>query len=195
MAGGTPTLREKLPEIALEAAMVVFAVLAAFAVEEWREQRRLREFAAVARSAVETEVAENLEQFREAAPALTELMELLDRVLRAADEDRSEPVEIGTRLPAVSMAAWRTAQGSPGAPYFDHGWVIRVSQVYEGYEDYAALRRLVIEDYTRILARRRAFPEMEPADWIELLEPLSGRLFMLEEAHRGVQRSLESLLE
>ena len=51
------------------------------------------------------------------------------------------------------------------------------------------------EKLPEILARRRAFPEMAPADWIELLEPLSGRLFMLEEAHRGVQRSLESLLE
>ena len=36
---------------------------------------------------------------------------------------------------------------------------------------------------------------MEPAGWIELLEPLSGRLFMLEEMHRGVQSGLESLLE
>ncbi len=195
MAGGTPTLREKLPEIAIEAAMVVFAVLAAFGVEEWREQRRLREFAAVARSAVETEIAENLEQFRAAAPALTELMELLDRVLRAADEDRSVPFELRIRLPAMSMAAWRAAQGSPGAPYFEHEWVIRVSRVYEGYEDYAPLRRLVIEDYTRIFAHQRAFPEMEPADWIELLEPLGGRLFMLEEAHRGIQSGLESLLE
>ncbi len=190
-----PTLRRKLPEIVLEAAMVVFAVLAAFGVEEWREQRRLREFAAVARSAVETEIAENLEQFRAAAPALTELKELLDRVLLAADEGRSVPFELGMRLPAVSIAAWRAAQGSPGAPHFEHGWVIRVSRVYEGYEEYAVLRRLVVEDYTRILAHRRAFPEMEPAGWIELLEPLSGRLFMLEEMHRGVQSGLESLLE
>jgi len=173
----------------------VFAVLAAFGVEEWREERRLREFATVARIAVETEIAENLEQFRDAAPALTDLMELLDRVLRAADEDRSVPFELGMRLPAVSMAAWRAAQGSPGAPYFEHGWVIRVSRTYETYEEYAAIRRLVVEDYTRILAHRRTFPEMEPADWIGLLEPLSGRLYMLEEAHRGVQRSLENLLE
>ena len=195
MADAIRTLRQKLPEITLEAAMVVFAVLAAFGVEEWREERRLREFAAVALSAVETEIAENLQQFRDAEPALTELMERLERVLRAADEDRSEPFELGTRLPAVSMAAWRAAQGSPGAPYFDHGWVIRVSRVYEGYEEYAAVRRLVVEDYTRILAHRRAFREMGPADWIELLEPLSGRLFMLEEAHRGVRRGLEGLLE
>ena len=81
------------------------------------------------------------------------------------------------------------------ADNFEHGWVIRVSRVYEGYEDYAPLRRLVIEDYTRIFAHQRAFPEMEPADWIELLEPRGGRLFMLEEAHRGVQSGLESLLE
>lgn len=31
-----PASRRKLPEIALEAAMVVFAVLAAFGVDEWR---------------------------------------------------------------------------------------------------------------------------------------------------------------
>ncbi len=197
MAERSPTLRRKLPEIALEAAMVVFAVLVAFGVDEWREQRQLRDFAAAARSAVETEIAENARQFRETQPMLTALTEQVEGVLEMArGEGRSDvSLNLSLRLPQVSTAAWDVAQGSQGAPYFDYDWVIRVARAYEGYEGYAEIRRLVLEDYTRIFARRRAFEGMGPQDLVELLEPLSGRLWALGQAHREVQAGLENLSE
>lgn len=196
MPGGIPTLRAKLPEITLEAAMVVFAVLAAFGVEEWREERRLREFATAARSAVETEIAENAGQFRDAQPMLTALTAQVEAVLEAAREERPDvSLDLSLRLPQVSTAAWDVAQSSQGAPYFDYDWVIRVARAYEGYEGYAEIRRLVLEDYTRIFARRRAFEEMGLQDLVELLEPLSGRLWALGQAHREVQAGLENLSE
>lgn len=196
MSGGIPTLRAKLPEITLEAAMVVFAVLAAFGVEEWREHRQLRDFAAAARSAVETEIAENARQFRETQPILTALTAQVEGVLEVARGGRSDTsLDLSLRLPQVSTAAWDVAQGSRGAPYFDYDWVIRVARAYEGYEGYAEIRRLVLEDYSRIFARRRAFEGMGPQDLVELLEPLSGRLWALGQAHREVQAGLENLSE
>ena len=189
-------LRRKLPEIALEAAMVVFAVLVAFGVDEWREQRQLREFADAARSAVETEIAENARQFREAQPMLAALTAQVEGALETAREGRSDAsLDLSLRLPQVSTAAWDVAQGSQGAPYFDYDWVIRVARAYEGYGGYAEIRRLVLEDYSRIFARRRAFEGMGPQDWVELLEPLSGRLWALGQAHREVQAGLENLSE
>jgi hypothetical protein len=44
------SLLTKLPELALEAAMVVFAVLVALGVEGWNDERQMREFADRARA-------------------------------------------------------------------------------------------------------------------------------------------------
>ena len=198
MSDGIATLRRKLPEIAVEAAMVLFAVLAAFGVEEWREERQLRQFAAVARTAVETEVAENLEEFRTVQPVLTALTAQLDELLQAArggSIDLNEELSLGLRMPRASTAAWRAAQGSQAAPYFDYDWVIRVSRVYELYEGYADVRRQVLGDYSRIGARRTSFRGMRPAEFIELFEPLSGSLWTLGQLHREMQGGLERLAE
>ena len=81
------TGRSKLAELAIESLMVVFAVLVAFGVEQWREERQLRRFADVARAAVELELRENLDEFREAEPALEDATELFLRILRAESMD------------------------------------------------------------------------------------------------------------
>ena len=62
--------RWNLAEMATEALMVVFAVLVAFGVEEWREERQLRQFAEVARAAVELELEENLDEFKSTQASL-----------------------------------------------------------------------------------------------------------------------------
>ena len=115
------TGRSKLAELAIESLMVVFAVLVAFGVEEWREERQLRQFADVARAAVELELRENLDEFRKAEPALAEATELFQRVLQAESED--DPIfadgEISFSLPLaeISSAAWRAAQARQASPY------------------------------------------------------------------------------
>ena len=203
MGDAGATLSRKLPEIAVEAAMVVFAVLAAFGIDEWRETRQLRQFAVSARSAVETELAENLAEFRAMQSALTTLTEQLEAQLeqahRAVREDRADldgALDLNLRLPQISTAAWRVAQGSQAAPYFDYGWLIQVSRIYEVYEGYADVRGQVVADFGRILARRGAFEhEMTPAETVEVLEPLSGNLALLSLLHREVQGGLESLVE
>ena len=198
MSDGIAALRRKLPEIAVEAVMVVFAVFAAFGVEEWREERQLRRFAAVARSAVETELVENLEEFRTVGPVLDALTAQLDELLQAARSGSvalHEELNLGVRMPRTSTAAWRAAQGSQAAPYFDYDWVIHVARVYELYEGYTDVRRQVVEEYGRIAARRASFQGMTPAEFIDVFEPLSGSLWTLGQLHREMQGGLESLVE
>lgn len=198
MSDGNVTLRRKLPEIAVEAVMVVFAVFAAFGVEEWRDERQLRQFAAVAREAVETEIAENLQEFRTVGPALDALTAELDELLQAARDgsvELHEELNLGVRMPRTSTAAWRAAQGSQAAPYFDYDWVIHVSRVYELYEGYTDVRSQVVEEYGRIAARRASFQAMTPAEFIDVFEPLSGSLWTLGQLHREMQGGLETLAE
>ena len=56
--------RARVMELALEATMVVFAVLVALALEEWRQERRLQGFADRARSSVVAELEANLHPIR-----------------------------------------------------------------------------------------------------------------------------------
>lgn len=203
MAEAGLTLRRKLPEIAVEAAMVVFAVLVAFGVDEWRETRQLRQFAAAARSAVETELAENLAEFRATQPALMTLTEQLEAALELAYQALREnrtgldaTPNLDIRLPRTSTAAWRVAQGSQAAPYFDYDWLIQVSQIYELYDGYVDVRQQVASDVGRLLAREGAFRyEMTPTDLVEVVEPLRGNMRMLSVLHGEMQRGLETLVE
>ena len=48
--------------------MVVFAVTVALAVEEWREERQLQEFADRARAGVIAEVRANIDEFERTVP-------------------------------------------------------------------------------------------------------------------------------
>lgn len=61
---GRDHVRWKLAELAAEALMVVFAVLVALGVEEWREERQLRTFAERARAKVDLEIGQSLAEFR-----------------------------------------------------------------------------------------------------------------------------------
>jgi len=67
------SLLTKLPELALEAVMVVFAVLVALGVEEWSDERQMREFADRARAGVIVEMRANLDEFQETGPNLADL--------------------------------------------------------------------------------------------------------------------------
>lgn len=73
---GGEKARWKLAELATEALMVVFAVLVALGVEEWREERQLRAFADRARMAVDLELEQNLDEFRSDGPDLIEIRDL-----------------------------------------------------------------------------------------------------------------------
>ena len=85
---GGDRVRRRLPELAAEALMVVFAVLVALGVEEWREERQLRAFADRARAAVDQEIELNLDEFRSTESNLVEGSETVATVLRALLEVR-----------------------------------------------------------------------------------------------------------
>ena len=111
-------VRWRFAELATEALMVVFAVLVALGVEEWREERQLRAFADRARAAVDQEIELNLEEFRNTESRLTEGSEtvamLLQALLEARESGESGSVEgsFSFTEPEISRAAWRVARGA-----------------------------------------------------------------------------------
>ena len=176
------TGRSKLAELAIESLMVVFAVLVAFGVEEWREERQ--------------ELRENLDEFRKAEPALAEATELFQRVLQAESEDdpfADREISFSLPLAEISSAAWRAAQASQASPYFDYDWVIRISRVHDVHVLYEQARGQLLSDMSLLLATMSS--DTSPLEIKDELRRVHGRLLLLHQVHAAVKGELQALLD
>lgn len=194
---GGDKVRRRLPELATEALMVVFAVLVALGVEQWREERQLRAFADRARAAVDQEIELNLGEFRNSEPNLIEGSETVATVLQALLEAREsgESGSVGHSFtfsePEISMAAWRVAQASQAAPYFDYDWVIERARHYELVERYAGLWDQFLEGLASVGAA--SFTNDFDAA-VTAFSRTQGQLAILVQIHQQLQEQMEDYL-
>ncbi|HVG44207.1 MAG TPA: hypothetical protein VM890_05730 [Longimicrobium sp.] len=131
-------LRKKLPEIAIEAASVVFAVLLALAVDEWRSGRKDQEVARQARASIVEELRANRRDLQESLAANHRLFDALGHQIRALEKDSAAALALNLNLAQLSSAAWRTAQATPASRDLGFRWMLPVSRVYELQELYSA---------------------------------------------------------
>jgi hypothetical protein len=199
VALGSERTRWKLAELATEALMVVFAVLVALGVEEWREERQLREFADRARAAVDQEIEQNLAEFRSAGrdlidgrDNLRDLLQTLGDAQEARDrgESGNASLDFAFDFPDVSTAAWHVAQASRAAPYFDYDWVIERARHYDGLEAYLDVRDEVLDEITSLIAGFGG--DLNGA--VVTVRRLYGRLEVLVQLHENLQEDMEEYL-
>lgn len=126
-------LREKLPEILIEAGSVVLALLLAFAANAWHEHSQRAEAAARARAAILTELASNREQLAGTVNSITASMSQMQKEIGALDKPGGGMVSIKVPFhPLVpSSAAWHSAQTTGMVRDFDYAWMLKVAQVYD----------------------------------------------------------------
>lgn len=200
---GGDKARWKLAELATEALMVVFAVLVALGVEEWREERQLRAFADRARAAVDLELEQNLDEFRSDGPDLIDgrdrvgstLQQLREAQEMSPDEEGSVDFSFGFDFPDISTAAWRVAQSSQAAPYFDYDWVIERARQYEGFETYLDARDQVLDAMSALFMGEMEFMGERGLDQaVVAFQRLYGRLEILVQLHQALQEDMEAYL-
>lgn len=143
-----PSLRqrlgEKLPEIVIEAASVVLALLLALAINAWNEDRETRARAEAARQAILAELRENRDEIREAQPKLKEITTYLHDAIASDAPDRHEmTVDLGISL--LSEAAWRAALATQATQTIDFAWMTRVAKVYELQENYLRVQNGAVD--------------------------------------------------
>ena len=177
-------MRSRFADLALEAVMVVFAVLIALGVEEWREERQLREFAGRARDAVVAEMRANLEEYHGAAASLDSVRNVLAEVVEKGDASLLEG-DLSITLPEASSAAWRAAQASQASAFLDYDWVIRVSRAYEVTATYQRIAETLIDDMGVLIGSG-------PSE--ETLAIILGRLTILIGVHGQASERLENVL-
>ena len=196
---GSGKLRWKLAEIAIETAMIVFAVLVALGVEEWREERQLHSLADRARVAVDLELQQNLTEFRRAEAKLIEGREEIANAMQVVIEIQrgtrpSTDFELGFTLgfPEVSAAAWRVAQVSQAATYLDYDWLVERARQYDALERYLDFQDQVITAVGLVAAT--GDEEEDTDDAIIALRQVYGRLEILLQLHASLQEGMATYL-
>jgi hypothetical protein len=131
-------VRHKLPEILLEAGSVVFAILLALGVDQWREERAHRDLARRARETILSELRANRAELQSAHRANeTVVNQLQDQLakLRAGD---AKSVHTSLELAQLSGAAFQAAQSTQALQFVELDWLVRVARVYELQRTYVA---------------------------------------------------------
>lgn len=177
--------------------MVVFAVLAALGVEQWREERQLRRFAERAREAVDLEIGQNLDEFQRTGPALAARRDEMAVALKdLLDVQRGEPsggIELTFEwsFPDASSAAWRVAQASPASPYFDYDWVLERSREYDSLDRYQE----ILDESVLALSSLSGSTAAGDLDEIVIgVQRLYGLLNVLVQLHESLQKEMEAYL-
>ncbi len=137
-------LRDKLPEIFIEAGSVVLALLLAFAINEWHDRRQEDERATVAREAILRELHANSSEIASTRSALAPILASLRGAL---DETQAEPrkLEVNLNLSLLSSAAWHAALATQASQRIDFEWMTRVAKVYELQDNFLHVQEAAVD--------------------------------------------------
>jgi len=174
-------IRRRLPQLLLEAASVVFAVLVALAVDEWRQDRENVQLAERALAGIAAEIRSNLGELDDARDPNHAMLAQLDSAL-TSDTERDFGVQFEYAL--LSAAAWQTSQVTQAIHFVEYGLVQRIARVYD-------LQTLFVEGQRGLVEQMSAGGGSD-----DPVAPLRRRLDVLLELEAGLTDAYrETLLE
>ncbi len=179
-------LRQRIGGLLLEAAMVVFAVLVALGVDEWRQTAELQEQVDRARAGVEAELRSNQSEL---AAGLVSISAMNDTVSVMVNDLRAgrPPVTRGFagELPDFSDAAWQAAQVTGTVARMDYEWVLATARVYE-------TQRLASDSQLRLIELLGASVLRQPD--LDRYEDLRGQLFVTLQVYQALVEKYDDAL-
>lgn len=169
-----------------EAAMIVFAVLVALAVDQWNEGRERDIQVDRARAAIESEMRANQDELAVGVASVGAMHGALsDMLWRLRSGESALEWTIGAELPDFSDAAWETARVTGVVAHMDYEWVLRTARVYETQE----LARSLQNELVAILAPTVARPPEE-----NRVADLQGQAFIVLQLYGNLERKLAEAL-
>jgi len=142
-------LREKLPEILIEAGSVVIALLLALALNQWNERQQENERAAIARSAILAELRANRQEIDTAHGKLQQIVTTLRDAL-----DTSKPppdrlqVDLGISL--LSAAAWHATLATQASQRIDFAWLTHTAKLYELQDHFLRVQNAAVDQLSAV---------------------------------------------
>jgi hypothetical protein len=185
-------LREKLPEILIEAASVVGAVLLALAIDAWREEHRESARAEALLAAVEDEIRSNRAELNRVLAVTAENRKRLSVLLALADDPAAEAShEARLDLALLSEAAWHTAQAGGTIARMAPGEAIRMAKVYELQSLFRDAQQRIV-DAAFVTTVQSA--ESDPVALRRALRELDSRLLLGEQLGAALEEAIAEVL-
>jgi hypothetical protein len=179
-------LREKLPEILIEAGSVLLGLLLAFAANAWHERNQDMERADKARAAILAELGDNRKEFVTSRDAIGKVIDDLRKVKK--DESSVHEMSVTIPLALLSEAAWHTAQATQAVRDVDYAWMIRVSKVYELQNMYSQMQASVVQQLADI-------DSMNINTRADVARQLLGRMSTMADLGKGLDGGYAELLD
>lgn len=183
-------IREKLPEIAVEAFSVALAVGLALAIDNWKEDRSLNRQAGALRQAVAAEMRSNLDELRRVLPKINDNLAEAERIVKT-ETDAEQPSRLGVTSAVLTAAAWQTTQNSNNAvERLQPAWRIKVAKAYELQELYQRQQEAAMDALVQFTTRREGRASDE-----ELIKTLFYQVRMQKAGNLELTSAYLELLE
>lgn len=181
-------LRAKLPELMVEAASVLLAVLLALAVDEWRQDRADRALARHAEQGIHEEIRLNREQLRDVhANHLAIQRYFVAQRAAAQEEENPGSLSVDFSLALLSDAAWETARVTQAVHFMPYDKVTELARLYQ-------LQRLYEEAQSGFVNRLSSMGELHTRSPRHFIDALRGRLKTVLDLQRGLFESYDEML-
>lgn len=180
-------LREKLPEILIEAASVVLALFLALGANAWHEHGQDVERARTARAAIFAEMRTNRTELGGSREAMSRNLAYLAELAKDDSSAKGQSAHFDVPLALLSEAAWRTAQSSQALRETDYAWTIEVSRCYELQGMFMQMQWLVLEQIAD-MGKARVDTKADIA------RQLQGRIDLLSKLSADLERAYAELL-
>jgi len=181
-------LREKLPEILIEAASVVLALLLALGASAWHERNQDIERAQTARAAILAELRNNRTELGKNREATTRNLAILNEMAKDESSAKGQSARLDVPLALLSEAAWRTAQSSQALRNADYAWTIEISKCYELQGLFMQMQWLALEqlaDVEKVKIDTKA----------DIARQLQGRFNILSNLSTNLEQAYVELLD
>jgi hypothetical protein len=175
-------LRDKLPEILIEAGSVVVALLLAFAINAWHEREQENERAAIARTAILAELRTNAAEIGSALAALGKVADALKRRVDGG-EDAPRELHVSMSVSLLSSAAWRATLATQASQRLDFEWLTGIAKVYELQDVYVRMQDSVVEQVASMPSGGGDDPKRAAAALVPRISALSQLAAGLERAY------------
>jgi hypothetical protein len=142
-------LRAKLPEILLEGGSVVLAILLAFAVDEWREERGHRDMARRARDSIVAELRANRSELQGTFGENEKVIAEVQRQIGELRAHKVNSVNTNMHLAQLSAAAFQAAQSTQALQFVDFEWLVAIGRVYELQKTYALVQDAALNEVSQ----------------------------------------------
>lgn len=181
-------LREKLPEILIEAASVVLALLLAFGANAWHEHGQDVERARTARAAILSELRNNRTELGESREAMARNLAVLGEMANDESAAKGHSAHLDVPLALLSEAAWRTAQSSQALRETDYAWTIEVSRCYELQGLFTQMQWLVLEQIADM-------GKAQVSTKADIARQLQGRIGIMSKLSGDLEQAYVELLD